>query len=64
VETVINQSLVSIAKSDINEKARAEEITQELNERSKLQKFRDFVGEKAGWIELVANVATASLSGG
>jgi hypothetical protein len=54
VESVINQSLVSIAKSDTNEKARAEEITHEPNERSKLQKFRDFVGENAGWIELVA----------
>ena len=32
--------------------------------RTKLQKFRDFIGNNAGWIELVANVARASLTGG
>jgi hypothetical protein len=64
VESVINQSLVSIAKSDTKEKVRAEEITNEPDKRSKLKKFRDFVGENAGWIELVANVVRASLTGG
>jgi hypothetical protein len=64
VESVINQSLVSIAKSDTKEKARAEEITNEPDKRSKLKKFRDFVGENSGWIELVANVVRASLTGG
>ena len=31
--------------------------------RTKLQKFRDFIGDNAGWIELVANIARASLTG-
>jgi hypothetical protein len=64
IENVINRSLVSIANSDPNEKGRAEEITNEPDKRSKLQRFRDFVGENAGWIELVANVVRASLTGG
>jgi hypothetical protein len=63
VEIVINQSLLSIAKSDTNEKARAEEISNEPDRSSKLKKFRDFVGENASWIELVANVVRASLTG-
>ena len=64
VESVINQSLVTILKSDAKEKARVEEIANEPYKRSKLRKFRDFVGENAGWIELVANVVRASLTGG
>jgi hypothetical protein len=64
IENVINRSLVSIANSDTNEKGRAEEIANEPDKRSKLQRFRDFVGENAGWIELVANVVRASLTGG
>jgi hypothetical protein len=64
IESVINQSLISIAKSDTKEKARTEEITNEPDKRSKLQKFRDFVSENSGWIELVANVVRASLTGG
>jgi hypothetical protein len=56
--------LVSIANSETHEKARVEEITNEPDKRSKLQRFRDFVGENAGWIELVANVVRASLTGG
>jgi hypothetical protein len=51
-------------KSAANERARVEEIINEPDKRSKLEKFRDFVGENAGWIELVANVARASLTGG
>jgi hypothetical protein len=64
IENVINRSLVSIANSETHEKARAEEITNEPDKRSKLQRFHDFVGENAGWIELVANVVRASLTGG
>lgn len=64
IENVINRSLVSIANSETHEKARAEEITNEPDKRNKLQRFRDFIGENAGWIELVANVVRASLTGG
>jgi hypothetical protein len=64
VESAINQSLVSIAKSDAKEKVGVEEIANEPDKCSKLRKFPDFVGENAGWIELVANVVRASLTGG
>jgi hypothetical protein len=53
-----------LRKSDTKEKAKVEEITNERDKRSKLQKSRDFVGENAGWIELVANVVRATLTGG
>jgi hypothetical protein len=64
VESVINQSLVNIAKSDTNEKGREKQLLINQKKRTKLQKFRDFIGDNAGWIELVANVARASLTGG
>ena len=63
VESVINQSLVNIAKSDTNEKARAEAIINKPERCTNYKKFRDFIGENAGWIELVANIARASLTG-
>lgn len=64
VENSMNQSLVSIAEVDKNEETRVHEIIDEQDQRTKIQKFRDFVGENAGWIELVANVFRASVWGG
>lgn len=64
VERAIDQSLTAIGQSNLNEQPKVEEIINEMDQRTKLQKFRDFVGENAGWIELVANVFRASIGGG
>jgi hypothetical protein len=63
VESVINQSLANIAKSETNEKARAEAIINKPERPTKLQKIPRFHRREAGWIELVANIARASLTG-
>jgi hypothetical protein len=41
-----------------------EAIVNKPEKAHQLQKFRDFIGDNVGWIELVANVARASLTGG
>ena len=65
VEQIMNQSLVQIANSavDSQTKKEAEEILRELDKKSKLEKFNQFLGRNSNIIELVINIAKSFLTG-
>lgn len=65
-ESIMNRSLETIAdtSSDAGVKTKVKDIIEEVDQKSKFEKFRDFVGENASWIELVANIARSWFTGG
>jgi hypothetical protein len=65
-ERIINDSLLEISskhETAPSQKVEAEEIVNEAEPKTKLERFRAYVGRNAGWIELVANVAKSWIAG-